>query len=83
LVTSGTAENGEGFQFYWRTSIRHHSTFDVFQLIEAATKDLASNEPEQFKTFLLAAIAGLRRREIDTLEWCSFRWDEKARGVTS
>jgi hypothetical protein len=44
-------------------------------LIEAATKDLASNEPEQFKIFLLAVMAGLRWREIDTLEWCSFRWD--------
>jgi hypothetical protein len=25
--------------------------------------------------FLLAVMAGLRRREIDTLEWSAFRWE--------
>ena len=39
----------------------------VFGLIEAAKKELAQPAPEQFKVFLLAVMAGLRRREIDTL----------------
>jgi integrase len=44
-------------------------------LIEAAKKELAPSKPEQFKVFLLAVMAGLRWREIDTLEWSAFRWD--------
>jgi len=47
----------------------------VFDLIEAAKKELAQPAPEQFKVFLLAVMAGLRRREIDTLEWSAFRWE--------
>ena len=30
------------------------------------------------KTFLLAVAVGLRRKEIDLLEWSSFRWEENA-----
>jgi hypothetical protein len=37
---------------------------------------LATTEPKAFKVFLLAVMAGLRRREIDLLEWTSFRWDQ-------
>jgi integrase len=33
-------------------------------------------KPEQFKIFLLGAMAGLRRNEIDKLPWSAFRWDE-------
>jgi hypothetical protein len=33
-------------------------------------------KPEQFKIFLLGAMAGLRRNEIDKLPWTAFRWDE-------
>jgi len=65
----------EGIEFYNRTSMRYHSSFDVFQLIEAAKKELAPSKPEQNKVFLLAVMTGLRRREIDTLEWSAFRWD--------
>jgi integrase len=65
----------EGIEFYNRTSMRYHSSFDVFQLIEAAKKELAPSKPEQNKVFLLAVMTGLRRREIDTLEWNAFHWD--------
>jgi integrase len=45
-------------------------------LIEAAKRELTQKRAfEQFKVFLLAVMAGLRRREIDTLEWSAFRWD--------
>jgi integrase len=47
----------------------------VFNLIEAANRELAKDEPELFKIFCLASMAGLRRAEIDLLEWSAFRWD--------
>ena len=56
--------------------MRYRSGFDVFALIETAREELSQAEPEQFKIFLLAVMAGLRRREIDTLEWAAFRWDQ-------
>jgi len=70
-----TPSSFDGIAFYKRTSMRYHSSFDVFKLIAAAKKELSPNEPEQFKVFLLAVMAGLRRREIDTLEWSAFRWE--------
>jgi hypothetical protein len=33
--------------------------------------------PEQLKVYLLASMAGLRREEIDSLQWKAFRWDDK------
>ena len=45
-------------------------------LLESAREELATSKPEQFKIFLLAAMAGLRRNEIDKLSWTAFRWDE-------
>jgi integrase len=65
----------DGVEFYKRVSMRYQGSFDVFGLIEAAKKELARPAPEQFKVFLLAVMAGLRRREIDTLEWSAFRWE--------
>jgi integrase len=68
----------EGVAFEKRPSMRYRSGFDVFGLIETAREELSQAEPEQFKIFLLAVMAGLRRREIDTLEWTAFRWDQGA-----
>jgi integrase len=65
----------EGVEFYKRTSMKYRSTFDVFGLIKDAKNELAKSEPEQFKILLLAVMAGLRRKEIDTLEWPALRWD--------
>lgn len=67
----------DGVEFYNRTSMRYQSSFDVLKLIRDAKKELARSEPEQYKVFLLAVMAGLRRREIDTLEWSAFRWDRR------
>ena len=55
---------------------RYRSTFDIVQLLESACAELADAHPEQFKIFLLAAMAGLRRHEIDLLPWSAFRFDE-------
>jgi integrase len=65
----------DGVEFYKRSSMRYQSSFDLFGLIAAAKRELAEPAPEQFKVFLLAVMAGLRRREIDTLEWSAFRWE--------
>jgi hypothetical protein len=37
-------------------------------------EELAAGEPECFKAFVLAVMAGLRRNEIDKLEWARFNW---------
>jgi Phage integrase family len=55
---------------------RYRATFDMASLIESARNELADDHPEQFKIFLLASMAGLRRNEVDKLPWSAFRWDE-------
>ena len=57
--------------------MRYQSSFDVESLIRAAQKELPQ---EQFKIFLLAIMAGLRRNEIDKLEWRAF---DRDKGVIS
>src|SRR5438093_8033742 len=59
----------EGVQFAPRQSMRYQSSFDLEKLIPAAQEELPH---EQFKIFLLAIMAGLRRNEIDKLEWNAF-----------
>jgi hypothetical protein len=55
---------------------RYRSTFDLAELLESARQQLAFQHPEQYKIFLLGALAGLRRNEIDVLPWTAFRWSE-------
>jgi integrase len=57
-------------------SLKYKRTFDVRDLIQRAEVELAVSQSELFKIFLLAVMAGLRRKEIDLLEWASFRWPE-------
>jgi hypothetical protein len=57
---------------------RYRATFDMVLLLESAREELASERPEQYKIFLLGAMAGLRRNEIDCLPWTAFRFDEGA-----
>ena len=64
-----------GIKLKRRKSPRYQSTFNVAQLIEDAKNELAEPEPEQFKIFVLAIMAGLRRNEIDKAEWSWFNWD--------
>jgi hypothetical protein len=66
----------DGISFEPRQSTRYRSSFDVVKLIEKARAELSTEEPEQFKIFLLATMAGLRRNEIDKLEWSAFRWEK-------
>ena len=66
----------EGVSFEPRQSMRYRSTIDVEKLTHAAREELALADPPVFLAFLLALGAGLRRIEIDRLEWSAFRWDE-------
>ncbi|MGH8092692.1 MAG: tyrosine-type recombinase/integrase [Chthoniobacterales bacterium] len=65
----------EGVAFYERESMRYHSSVEIENLIRDAIREL-QGEPEQLKIFLLATMAGLRRNEIDKLEWSAFRWSD-------
>jgi integrase len=64
-----------GIAFEPRQSLKYRSGFDVKELIKKARIDLTDSDPELFKIFLLAVMVGLRRQEIDLLEWQAFRWD--------
>jgi integrase len=59
-----------------RQSMRYRSTINVEELTRAAQEELAQADSPVFLAFLLALGAGLRRIEIDRLEWGSFRWNE-------
>ena len=50
----------------------YRSGFNVEALLESAREELATAKPEQWKIFLLGAMAGLRRNEIDKLPWSAF-----------
>lgn len=62
-----------GVSFEPRQSMKYRSGFSVQKLIEEAQSDLPN---EHLKILLLAMMAGLRRNEIDKLEWAAFRWAE-------
>jgi integrase len=59
-----------------RQSQKYRSNFNVRKLIADAKQELEQSEPEIFKIFLLAVAAGLRRAEIDLLEWSAFKWEQ-------
>jgi integrase len=63
-----------GVKLERRSMPRYQSSFDVLELIRSAVRELAENEPEQFKIFVLAIMGGLRKNEIDKLEWSRFNW---------
>ena len=62
-------------EFEPRQNLKYRATFDVETLIAKARDELAHQDLEVFKVFLLAVMVGLRRKEIDLLEWDSFLWD--------
>ena len=64
----------DGLKLEARQSMRYRGSFDVPKLIADARGELAQADPELFKALLLALMAGLRRGEIDRLEWNAFDW---------
>jgi len=68
----------DGVTFEPRQTMRYHSSIDASKLIKQANKDLAKgseDQREQYKVFLLGLCAGLRRNEIDKLEWSAFDFE--------
>jgi integrase len=65
-----------GVEFEPRQSMKYRSDFNVIDLIRQANKELRTSNPAAYMIFLLAVTAGLRRKEIDLLEWPSFRFKE-------
>jgi integrase len=66
----------DSVDFEPRQSMKYRSEIDVIVLIKAARAELRDSFPEAYKVFLLAVGVGLRKKEIDLLEWKSFRWEE-------
>jgi len=56
--------------------MKYWSDIDLAGLIAAANAELRDSSEEAYKVFLLAVGVGLRKKEIDLLEWSSFRWQE-------
>ena len=63
-------------EFEPRQNFKYFSRINVQELIAKAREELAPEHPEPFKIFCLALFAGLRRLEIDLLEWPSFIWEQ-------
>jgi integrase len=66
----------EGIAFEPRQSARYRSSIDPEALSRAAMDELAEQDPSAYLAFLLALGGGLRRGEIDRLEWPAFRWND-------
>lgn len=47
----------------------HRAGMDLRKLFSLAHKELLPSKPELYKVFLIAAVSGLRRKEIDWLQW--------------
>lgn len=61
----------DGVELFKRQSMRYVSTMNLETVLAAARDDLAINDLEAFKAFVLCLFAGLRRNEADKLRWSS------------
>lgn len=64
----------EGVKLFEEGSTKYISKINAEALIAAAKSELKSAEPEAYKVFLLGLFAGMRRTEIDLLEWRMIDW---------
>jgi integrase len=55
---------------------RYRSEINPSLLLQQAQRELAEARPELYKALLLAIGAGLRRDEIDKLQWSQIKWDK-------
>jgi integrase len=63
-------------EFEKRQTTHYQSEIDLDELIRAACDELAPADPPAFLVVVLALCAGLRRMEIDRLEWSSILWNK-------
>jgi integrase len=68
----------DGVEFEPRQSMKYRSNFNAIDLIKLANTELRPSDPPVYMIFLLGVAAGLRRKEIDLLEWSAFRFKENA-----
>jgi integrase len=66
-----------GVEFFGGTDSKYFSTFDIQELLEVARKYLAPMDPDAYSVVLLASFVGLRRNEIDLLEWPSIDFERE------
>ncbi len=64
----------QGVELEQAGSMKYQSKIAVADLVAAAKRELKESHPEPYKIFLLALFAGLRRNEIDGLEWGALDW---------
>ncbi|MGO9201568.1 MAG: tyrosine-type recombinase/integrase [Limisphaerales bacterium] len=64
----------DGVELEEAGSMRYKSTINPELLMVAAKKELRDTHPESYKAFLLGLLSGLRRSEIDLLEWSAIDW---------
>lgn len=65
----------EGVELFESGSQKYISKIQVRPLITAARAELMEKDPEVYKAFLLGLFAGMRRAEIDSLEWKMIDWE--------
>jgi len=66
----------EGVEMEQAGSMRYQSSMVVADLVAAANRELKDEHPEAYKIFVLGLFAGLRRNEIDGLEWSALGWSD-------
>jgi integrase len=64
----------QGVELEEQGSMRYKSKIKPELLVAAAKDELRDAHPESYKAFLLALFCGLRRAEIDLLEWNAIDW---------
>ena len=65
----------DGIELEETGSQKYVSKINVQNLIADAKKDLKSADPEAYKVFLLGLFAGMRKAEIDSVEWRMLDFD--------
>jgi integrase len=73
----------DGVDLGKRPRTRYKSKVNAPLLATQAHSELKEAHPEQFKIFLLAFGAGLRRSEIDRLTWKDFNWEQRTITIAS
>ena len=68
----------DGIELEEAGSMRYKSKINPELLVVAARTDLRDQHPESYKAFLLGLFCGLRRSEIDLLEWSAIDWANRS-----
>jgi integrase len=80
-LSAGFTSPFSSVQLEPRQSMRYQSAFNLEKTLAKGLEEL-SGDTEALKALLLAALAGLRRNEIDKLPWNAFNWDRGTLRVT-